>query len=292
MIANSHDTSRRNAVGMDCGITAKGVSLCGVGVLALLGCSSSPADVTAPQMTDSGAAGSEAASRLPTADAPPGSPPQDGASLCDKGDFIFCDGFDDGLTHWTGISAAKGSPSADGVHVYRGTKALHAYVDPVSANGATQYAYAQWYRPQPFPSQLFTRFFAYVPSPMAPSTAGLINLMQNGGAYGGIELLLTPTAALSMKTYNTGSDQSWQSATTSKLGDWVCFEIEIDVEAQTVRLYMNDVEVADLEKADLALPELGLVGVGLGYYEAKVQDSEDAWIDEVAVNGTRIGCAH
>ena len=27
-------------------------------------------------------------------------------------------------------------------------------------------------------------------------------------------------------------------------------------------------------------------------YEAKVQDSEDAWIDEVAVNGTRIGCAH
>jgi hypothetical protein len=294
MNGNPCDTSRANRGGVVCGITAKRVSVFGISVLALFGCSSSPADVAPPRVGDSGAvdAAIEAGLLDSAAGAPESSPPVDGASLCDKENFIFCDGFEEGLTRWTGISASEGSPSADGIHVYRGKKALHAYVDPISANGATQYAYAQWYRPQPLPSQFFTRFFAYVPSPMAPSPAGLINIMQNGGAYGGIELLLAPTAALSVKTYNTGSDQAWQSATTSTLGDWVCFEIEIDVEAQTVHVYMNDAEVADLMMADLALPELGLVGVGLGYYEAKVQASEDAWIDEVAVNGTRIGCTH
>jgi hypothetical protein len=242
----------------------------------------------------------DGASDAPATDAPsdalqPEAGEAGSPSLCNNPAFVFCDGFEDGLTNWTQPFTSGGATFVDNVHVYRGQKALHAQVAPVMEAGTTTYAAEQKF--QAWPLDSFTRFFAYVPSPMAPSQAGLISIDQNGGNNPGIELLLDPsTAALTMETFNTGvdgGDQTWHSATAqSALDQWVCFEIEVNVDTQTTHVYMNDVEVTDLMRGNLLLPPLGITGVGVFFFRANPQSAQDVWIDEVAVSAARVGCTN
>jgi hypothetical protein len=94
-----------------------------------------------------------------------------------------------------------------------------------------------------------------------------------------------------MKTYGTGHDLAWKSSADASTNDWVCFELEVDTVAGTSHVYMNGNEATDLAQTNLMLPQLGILGVGLSFYLPNVQGAQDGWIDEVAVNDTRIGCA-
>jgi len=219
-----------------------------------------------------------------TSDAPP--------SLCPGSSFLFCDGFEQDLTNWTGIGSSAGQVSVDSVHVYRGAKALHANLNAVVEAGAQASALVGKYGTQPWPTHVFTRMFVYVPSPSMPSIEGVLNLLYNGSPYAGLELrLVPPNAALAMETYSTGADQTWQSADASApLDQWVCFEVEVDTVAETSHLYMNDTEVTDLARSNLALMQLGITNVGLTLPSGNLQGPSDAWMDEVAVNSARIGC--
>jgi hypothetical protein len=214
-------------------------------------------------------------------------------SLC-PGSFLFCDGFEQGLTKWNGIQSSAGQVSVDSIHVYRGAKALHANLYAVAEAGAQAWAYASKYGTVPWPSHVFTRLFAYAPSPSQPSIEGLLDLVQNGSPYQGLELRLAPSnAAVAMETFNTGADKTWQSADASAaLDQWVCFEVEVDTNAGTSHLYMNDVEITELAQSNLGLPQLGITNVGLTLPAGNVQGASDAWIDEVAVDSARIGCTH
>ena len=94
-----------------------------------------------------------------------------------------------------------------------------------------------------------------------------------------------------MNTFGTGQDQTWESdAGVMPMDQWVCFELDIDTGAETSILYMNDVEVTDMSRGLLGLPQLGNFGVGLTFYLPNVQPAQDAWIDEVVVSASRIGC--
>jgi hypothetical protein len=66
----------------------------------------------------------------------------------------------------------------------------------------------------------------------------------------------------------------------------------VDTIAETEHVYMNDTEVTDLMRTALTLPQLGNTSVGLSFFQANAQGAVDAWIDEVAVNSARIGCAN
>lgn len=216
-------------------------------------------------------------------------------SLCPGSTFLFCDGFEQNLTNWTGIASTGGEVSVDSAHVYRGTKAMHADIYAIADAGATAYAMVQRYGSEPWPTHFFTRFFAYVPSPAPPSTAGLLDLIENAPPYSGTELrLVPPDGALGMQTYGTSAGLvTWQSAAASSpLDQWVCFEVEVDTGAETEHVYVNDAEVTDLMRSGLTLPQLGNVGVGLGFYQPNVHGVVEAWIDEVAVDSARIGCAN
>jgi hypothetical protein len=201
-------------------------------------------------------------------------------SLC-PGTFLFCDGFEQNLTNWSEVQSSGGQVYVDSVHVYRGAKALHANLYAVAEAGTQAWAYASKYGTQPWPTHVFTRLFAYVPSP-SPSSP-----------YAGLELRVLPSnAALAMETFDTNADKSWQSADASApLDQWVCFEVEADTNAETSHLYMNDVEVTDLAQSGLALMQLGITNVGLTLPSGNVEPARDAWIDEVAVDSARIGCA-
>jgi hypothetical protein len=54
----------------------------------------------------------------------------------------------------------------------------------------------------------------------------------------------------------------------------------------------NDVEITALAGTNLALPGLGDVKVRLSFFSLTAdQGQQDAWIDEVAVISSRIGCS-
>jgi hypothetical protein len=240
----------------------------------------SAADASDVEVTDASA----------DADAPFDAPADANPSLCDGG-FLFCDGFEQGLVNWS-TQAVGGTPTIDSSHVYRGTKALRAHINAVQTAGTTVEATAQ--HSQSWPSHVFARFFAYAPSPWAPSPGALLNLLQNGAPNAGIQLFLNSTTPyVSMTTYNVAQPMTWYSATgKAPLDQWVCFEVEVDVSGNGhSHAFMNDTEVTDLAQNNLGLPALGILGVGLGFFQSNVQNAEDVWIDEVAVDTKTVGCA-
>jgi hypothetical protein len=209
----------------------------------------------------------------------------------DCGPYVFCDGFERGFVNWSSRDISGGTLTIDSAHVYRGAYALHAHVDAVVEAGAT--AAALIHRFQEWPTHLFARFFAYQPSPRAPSQANYADLVGLSSPYSGVALSIDPPGGdLAMNTFSTGLDQVWESdAGVMAMDQWVCFEVDVDTLSETSHLYVNDVEVADMSEGMLALPGLGNLGVGLSFYLPNTQSFQDAWIDEVAVSASRIGCA-
>jgi hypothetical protein len=67
--------------------------------------------------------------------------------------------------------------------------------------------------------------------------------------------------------------------------------MEIDGAGKAFHAYLDNVELFDLAHALAGTPPtLSDFQVGLGFFQASVQPAADLWVDEVAVNGSRIGC--
>jgi hypothetical protein len=261
---------------------------------------SADADARAPTDAADARSRADAADARAALDAADAHPPTDGRapsdasdsgpSACGDGGYLFCDDFEEGLTRWTQTYVSGGRVTTDSTHVYQGKHALHAHVDAVTDAGASAYAYVQ--QIQNWPKHVFARFFVYRPSPLPPSSSAVLDLVQEFSPYAGIELLTEPRSGdLAMKTYSTAHDQAWASDSGAVTpSQWICFELEVDSSTETSHLYLNGTEVTDLAQTKLGLPQLGILGVGLSFYLPKVQGAEDDWIDNVAVNGARIGC--
>jgi hypothetical protein len=224
-----------------------------------------------------------------------------GPSLCNNegGAFLFCDGFEDTnlSDHWTQTNYANAAPpQADSVHFYRGTHALHARTFAVGDAGGPAYANVQKLASSgSWAAHFFTRFFVYQPSPIPPSAEGFLDLVSTTSPYPGIELLSNPGGGLAAFTYTTSMNQAWTTDAGADLAldQWVCFEFEVDTFNGVSHAYMNDVEITALAGTNLQLPSLGNVSVGMGFFSPVVgQGQEDAWIDEVAVSTSRIGCSN
>jgi hypothetical protein len=247
--------------------------------------------VTDSGVTDSGTADSV----LPLGDG--------GPSLCnDGGAFLFCDGFEDTnlSDNWSQTTYGNAPPpQSDSVHYYRGTHALHARTSAAVDAGASAYSAIQKLASSgSWPAHFFTRLFVYQPSPSPPSPESFLDLVNTMSPYPGIELISNPSGGVpsggvATVTYNTTMDQGWTSEAGLPLDAWVCFEVEVDTFNSVSHVYMNDVEIAALAGTNLALPALGNVKVGLSFFSPTAgQGQQDAWIDEVAVSSSRIGCAN
>ncbi len=247
-------------------------------------------DATADATLDATADAGEDAPDDAAGDAGEAGPP----SLCASVPYLFCDGFEQSLlTHWAAISSSGAQISIDSTHVYRGRYAMHANSYAVAEAGTSEWAYVMKYGTTPWPTHFFTRLFVYMPSPAPTFTFNFLDLQENGGTYDAIEMRVHSNDLLAMLTYSTAANQAWESADASFAFDqWTCFEVEVDTVAETNRVFVNDVEVADLAHSNLALGQLGNLTVGLGFAGPPVQGSYDLWIDEVALNSARIGCAN
>jgi hypothetical protein len=247
--------------------------------------------VTDSGVTDSGVTDSAADNYIPLGDG--------GPSLCtDGGAFLFCDGFEDTKLsdNWTQpIYGNAPPPQSDSVHYYRGTHALHARTyAAVDAGVATYSMIHKIASSGTWGSHFFTRFFVYQPSPDPPAPETVLDLVGASDPYAGMSLVSNPSGGFAAFTFNTSMDHGWTSdAGGLPLDQWVCFEVEVDTFNSVWHMYMSDVEITALAGSNLGLSSLGNVIVGMGFYSPVAgQAQNDAWIDEVAVSTSRIGCSN
>lgn len=79
-------------------------------------------------------------------------------------------------------------------------------------------------------------------------------------------------------------------------GTWHCIEWYFDVDAQQARFFHDGTERPELgaedliDGIDLAFPEMDGLNVGWAIYQDIGASTWDAWVDEIAVDDTRIGC--
>jgi hypothetical protein len=215
-----------------------------------------------------------------------------GPSLCTTAGFLFCDGFEGTLSAWV-IDTSGGEASIDTTRAFRGTHSLHAHTDALTG-GSMPFQKAYVDHLQTLPQTLFARAFLYIPSPYgSQSAAGVLNVFEPIPPYAGAEIDLLPNT--NRLAYNGFNDPSLNgniaSSAALTLDAWHCLEMEIDGAGRAFHAYLDNVELADLAH-DLAgtAPILGALQVGLGFSQASAQAAADLWVDEVAVNGSRIGC--
>jgi hypothetical protein len=246
-------------------------------------------DALTSGMPDAGTdAGTDAATDAGTDAATDADPGPGGPSLCAASPFVFCDGFEKGYGALLD-NVGGGAATTDTTHVYRGTFALRSSL-AATVDGGGRMA-AQVEQMQTWPPHVFVRVFAFVPTPVPPQGAGLLNYLD-----------VTETAGLSM--YVPGSDPSSlfvssfgvpspntaQALLPVALGGWICVELEVDSTTHAVNVWVDGDALNDLSET-VPVGSLGILSVGLNYDKPPAGPAYEAWFDEAAVDTTRIGCA-
>jgi hypothetical protein len=215
-------------------------------------------------------------------------------SLCATAGMLFCDGFENGSGAWT-VGTTRGTVAIDSSRAFRGAHSLHAQTDAVTDNSQPMLGagYGHVFTPAP-PFPLFVRMFVYMPAPVPPSVGAFVNVLQSIPPYAGMQLNVRPPGGYLGGTGYNGLDSDWSAANDVVPADaWTCVETEIDgPPSNIVHVFVSDVELTAMrEGLPVNVPPLGLLQVGLAYYAANAQPAADLWIDEVAVDGTRVGCS-
>jgi hypothetical protein len=214
--------------------------------------------------------------------------PQPMPSKCTGSGFILCDGFEgtaiDSATWTPWVSQPGGSVTIDASRAYRGSSSLHAHLDP---NGA----HATIYTPLAFPpNDLYLRAFLYVPDGVPTAGPTLVTLVQKSSPYEMEQLTLDP----SLGVYDTIGSRYQAGTLAVPTGRWFCVEwqVHFDAAAGYSNLWLNNSASAFSPSGTentRPSPFYYYTRIGL---ELSPTTPLDVWIDELAANGTRIGCAN
>jgi hypothetical protein len=218
-------------------------------------------------------------------------------SLCGKPGLLFCDGFENGLLSWGPSVSPRATIVIDDGRAFRGTHSAHAQIAAVTGNDQpTLGAAFEHTFPVPLPSPLYVRMFVFLPSPIPPSVGAFLNVVEGIAPFAGVQLnFRPPTGALGGTSYN-GPNDDWSSQGDSlPTGSWQCIELELEGRSDKVvaHTFLGGVELAGMQHTiDGNVPPLGILAVGLSFFQANVQPQTDLWIDEVAADANRIGCTN
>jgi hypothetical protein len=220
-------------------------------------------------------------------------------SLCGGGNFLFCDGFENGIQTpqmWDVGTSIEGHVAADSTHVYRGAKAFHASLDAFP--GGLQYGPSAQlvHHDMMWPKHIFTRAFVYAPQPLPANYTTLFTVGQRGMIPTGMQLDVTPAMAEAWAEtiFNDGPNGgTWMDPTAMVSAQWECIEIETDSGGGKVSISVNGMTLGQLNHPiGMVMPPFDQIAVGLFIYNPPVaQAATEIWVDEVAVNGSAIGCA-
>lgn len=234
-----------------------------------------------------------------------------GASRCAQANFLLCDDFEGATLDQSTWTVTGTQPVIDTVHAARGSKALHL---TRTGSGSSYIS-----ETKTFPvanNTYFGRMFVYfksLPTPPGMSYAHWTIAAASGtGTVGEIRVggqLFSGANWFGVGTDSQGSASGTGDWTNSDqdpnnnpravpLNEWICLEWMHKGDTNETRFYWDGVEHPSLYTSSsdhggntnpYILPTFDELWVGWSEYQSTSQTFE-LWIDEVAVDGARIGC--
>lgn len=214
-----------------------------------------------------------------------------GGGLCSTFTGLACEGFEGATvgSAWQ-IYVPNASYARDSTRAARGDASGHFQLMASPALGSTYGELGNLTGPTT--GTIATRAFFFFPTLPPYSGSRLIAVRQTTGSFLHISLNFDQSK-LSLHSSITNSYR--QSAVDLPTGRWVCFELVVTYgQAGTVRSYLDGQELSSLrlDETTLATPPASALFLGLAIEDPGTPTpAYDYWIDEVALDTTRIGCA-
>lgn len=219
-----------------------------------------------------------------------------GAARCANAGLAFCDSFEGAVvdgTKWTIENNGANTVSIDTQQKARGNKSLKLHLV-----GSTNFQYAWLSTTKVFPAlgaHVFGRMFYRVeklPTKnmhwttieiTGPLANGNTALLRYGGEYDNF-----------MANYvANGGETAKFSKTPVPVATWTCLEWEYQQSNDTMRLWADETLIADVELVNdpkWVHPVYEKIYVGWQNYQPNLVVPMNVWVDEVALDGARIGC--
>lgn len=239
-----------------------------------------------------------------------------GASRCSTAGVLLCDGFETGTLDTSTWSVTGQAPTIDGVHTARGSKALHI---ARTGNGAS---YIKEGKTFPVADDTyFGRVFVWFEKLPVQYTDGGFSYAHwtfiagtGTGAQGEIRVSAQYSALKNIFGLGTdtgtedGGSGDWTNRDTDPgpagtptpvpTGQWLCIEWEHAGKTNETHFFWNGTEHPSMATTathnggngnPFILPEFTDVWIGWNEYQANDEPFE-MWVDEVAIDTSRIGC--
>lgn len=231
-----------------------------------------------------------------------------GPSRCAAANVELCEDFESGAID-TGTWEVTGNPSVDGAQAARGRKALHVLID---GNGA-EYIREKKTFPEPNDTYWGRIFVYFAKLPDAPMTYAHWTFIAASGTGVDGEIRVSGQLQNGGNSFGVGTDNRSQPTGTGDwtisdqdpgdkpvpLNEWLCVEWMHSGSIDETRLFVDGVEHPSLHTTPARsgsttgqpylLPEFTNVWVGWQEYQSSTETFE-LWIDEVAIDASRIGC--
>ena len=239
-----------------------------------------------------------------------------GPSRCADSGFAICEDFEGDAGYdrdvWTPY-ASNGTLAVETTRAARGSHALHAHTHAPNVDGGAG-ASVGLRTALGFPrirNTYFGRAFVWMEA-RSPSTHS--TLFESGGRIvdAGIFDGALPVGGLNVSqrfsisghqleaSYDSSprpptTDYSRRSASAMPLDRWACLEWHFKGDSNELHFWLDGVELVDMSVLPTRVPtwfapDWVRVNVGLQLYRPDTESDFDLWIDEVAINPTRVGC--
>jgi hypothetical protein len=220
-------------------------------------------------------------------DAPIDAPPP---SLCATSSFVMCDGFETDMISDPPWSSNFGV-TIDAEHVYRGLFAAHAHTPALTATENAQTILIDNGNRTTFGAgTTYLRAFLYLTSASAQSFGiGEVDPLSN--ASGQIAAYFVSSGELVIVTDSTTNTPTGVTMPTDQ---WVCFEVSVRGSTTTssadaeIIVWLDGAQIADVTSFNLSPSQQFNFGPSL--FGEGAQPATDLWMDEVALDTSRIGC--
>jgi hypothetical protein len=215
-----------------------------------------------------------------------------GGSRCPTSGARLCESFENGLdaTLWMPLISGEGTVTVDDVRAFRGTKSLHVKVVNAGHKAAISES-------KTFPlanNVLFARMFIWFDTFTTQAHFTMVEAPQVaagawirfGGQFG---------------SYGVGTDHGasgdWLEHDTAPVPtkQWTCLEVEFKGDTNEFHVWQDEVErtalnVGAAKHAGFVMPTF--TSLWFGWQTYSNQAPGEFWIDEIAIDDKRIGCAN
>ena len=219
----------------------------------------------------------------------------DAGTCSNQPNLLFCEDFEGASApdpqRWNPtLTGSYATVAIDRSLHHSGGQSLHAKLT-LDAAGATN-PVAMLYHPQNFPTHYFARFFIYSTSGDVATPEALVNFQMHDGSAG-VQVALQQNwqanlpAAVAFEFWGN-TNGGFQLANPLTYGHWECIQWEVDETSGQVNVSLNGGQVLNEPVPGIAAYDV--LAVGVAFASTISAGTYEAWIDDVVVSTTPIGC--